>query len=381
MNALTVSRAPTPDMTMTSKEMSDLTEKRHDSVKRTIDTLAEKGTIQLPQIVEVTNHLGQTVTEYRIGKRDSYVIVAQLSPEFTARLVDRWQELEEQARNPIAALSRVDLLKLALDSEEQRLQLENKVVTLAPKAEALDRLALADGSFCIRDAVKAILPQARLVIDKFHVIKMANEAMEVIRKGLKSGLNVAQRKTLKGDRKLLLMREHDLQPWQHLTMETWLNAFPELNAAYQLKEGFFGIWKSSDEKEARERYAKWKSDIPASQKPAWKALNTSMTNWEEHIFAYFGTGKQYTNALTESRNRGVKDMKRDARGMSFESYRAKILFSQEHKVVKPKPRKTSPFEGFARYAPSSFDGDIYGEVIDYGVPISTVLRLLDSGEI
>lgn len=33
---------------------------------------------------------------YLVGKRDSYVVVAQLSPEFTARLVDRWQELEEQ---------------------------------------------------------------------------------------------------------------------------------------------------------------------------------------------------------------------------------------------------------------------------------------------
>jgi hypothetical protein len=35
-----------------------------------------------------------------VGKRDSYVIVAQLSPEFTARLVDRWQELEQQVSNP-----------------------------------------------------------------------------------------------------------------------------------------------------------------------------------------------------------------------------------------------------------------------------------------
>ena len=153
-------------MTMTSKEMADLTEKRHDSVKRTMDTLAEKGLIQLPQIVEVTNHLGQTVTEYRIGKRDSFVIVAQLSPEFTARLVDRWQELEEQARNPITALSRLDLLKLALDSEEQRLQLEIKVGALAPKAEALDRLATADGSFCIRDAAKTLQVKEKVLKQK-----------------------------------------------------------------------------------------------------------------------------------------------------------------------------------------------------------------------
>lgn len=232
-----------------------------------------------------------------------------------------------------------------------------------------------------RDSVKAILPQAKLVIDKFHVLKMANDAMEVIRKGLKADLNVAQRKTLKGDRKLLLMREHDLRPWQHLTMETWLNAFPELNVAYQLKEGFFGIWNATDEKDARERYIKWKSEIPASQKLAWKTLNTSMTNWEEHIFAYFSTGKQYTNALTESRNREVKDKRRDARGMSFESYRAKILFSQEHKVVKPKPRKSSPFEGFSRMSLAGLFNDDDYKSIDYGVPISTVLRLIEAGEL
>ena len=83
-----------PFPTMTSREMADLTEKRHDSVKRTIDTLSDKGVVGLPQIVEYLDSLGRPATEYKIGKRDSYIIVAQLSPEFTARIVDRWQELE-----------------------------------------------------------------------------------------------------------------------------------------------------------------------------------------------------------------------------------------------------------------------------------------------
>ncbi|GAB0151772.1 Rha family transcriptional regulator [Marinobacterium sp. BA1] len=89
----------TETVTMTSDEIADLVEKRHDNVKRTIETLTNKGVIQLPQIEEVRNHLGQAVSVYLVGKRDSYVIVAQLSPEFTARLVDRWQELEQQVSN------------------------------------------------------------------------------------------------------------------------------------------------------------------------------------------------------------------------------------------------------------------------------------------
>jgi len=81
---------------MTSQEIAELVDSRHDVVKLSIERLAGRSVIQLPPLVEVKNHLGQKVEIYQIGKRDSYVIVAQLSPEFTARLVDRWQELELQ---------------------------------------------------------------------------------------------------------------------------------------------------------------------------------------------------------------------------------------------------------------------------------------------
>ena len=98
MNHLTVTSNAIS--TMTSREMADLTEKRHDNVKRTIDTLAAQGVISNPQIEDGEKAANGIVEKmYRIGKRDSYVIVAQLSPEFTARVVDRWQELE--AKEPV----------------------------------------------------------------------------------------------------------------------------------------------------------------------------------------------------------------------------------------------------------------------------------------
>lgn len=94
--------------TMSSREIAELVEKRHDNVKRTIETLVERGVIARPQIEDVQEAGGNSrvyiTQEYRVGKRDSYVIVAQLSPEFTARLVDRWQELEEQVRGGMIAM-------------------------------------------------------------------------------------------------------------------------------------------------------------------------------------------------------------------------------------------------------------------------------------
>lgn len=125
--------------TMSSQEIAELVDARHDSVKRTIERLAEKGVIQLPPLVEVKNHLKQTVEQYRLRKRDSFVVVAQLSPEFTAALVDRWQELEGQIAQP-RELSRMDLIQLAFEAEQQRLQLTIQVEAQASKIHSMENL-------------------------------------------------------------------------------------------------------------------------------------------------------------------------------------------------------------------------------------------------
>lgn len=88
-------------LTMTSQQIADLVGSRHDKVKQSIERLAERAAIQLPPLGEVKNHLGQAVSVYQVSKRDSFVVVAQLSPEFTAALVDRWQELEGQVARPM----------------------------------------------------------------------------------------------------------------------------------------------------------------------------------------------------------------------------------------------------------------------------------------
>ncbi|MGR6647641.1 Rha family transcriptional regulator [Avibacterium paragallinarum] len=99
MNGLSMISEQNASIKMSSREIAELVEARHDSVKRTVERLQDKGLIQLTPLVEVKNHLGQSVLEYQLIKRDTYVVVAQLSPEFTARLVDRWQELENQQKN------------------------------------------------------------------------------------------------------------------------------------------------------------------------------------------------------------------------------------------------------------------------------------------
>lgn len=134
------------EITMTSREIADLVGSRHDSVKRAIERLADAGVISKPPLVDGEKAANGVVEKLYIfssekGKRDSIIIVAQLSPEFTARLVDRWQELEAKAVGKEkfyipATLS--EALQLAADQarliEEQR-----------PKVEVYEKLAERKG--------------------------------------------------------------------------------------------------------------------------------------------------------------------------------------------------------------------------------------------
>lgn len=93
-----------PAPTMTSRQIAELVESRHDKVKLSIERLAERRVIALPPLGEYLDSLGRPALHYLVCKRDSFIVVAQLSPEFTARLVDRWQELETKAAKPTFVL-------------------------------------------------------------------------------------------------------------------------------------------------------------------------------------------------------------------------------------------------------------------------------------
>lgn len=151
-------------LTMSSREITDLVESRHDSVKRTIERLQDKGLIQLTPMVEVKNHLGQVVTEYQLIKRDSYVVVAQLSPEFTARLVDRWQELENQ-QMPQIPQTLSEALRLAADQAEQIERQNLLLEQQRPKVEFVQRYVEAGTTKSLRETAKILKMPERTMID------------------------------------------------------------------------------------------------------------------------------------------------------------------------------------------------------------------------
>lgn len=165
MNAL----VNTSIQSMTSLEISELVEKRHDNVKRTIETLVNQGVISLPQIedVKIQRTRREEITTVYVftgeqGKRDSIIVVAQLCPEFTARLVDRWQELEHQvAKNMIAMPNFADPVEAARawadQVEAKRLACKERDHAIETKAHISDKktaTAMATASVKSKEAEK-----------------------------------------------------------------------------------------------------------------------------------------------------------------------------------------------------------------------------------
>ncbi|MFT4080934.1 phage antirepressor KilAC domain-containing protein [Rhodomicrobium sp.] len=168
---ITVIQPSGAPLTMSSREIAELVEARHDSVKRTIERLAERNVIARPPLVDVQETGGKNrvyvTQEYRLDKRSSFIVVAQLSPEFTARVVDRWQELEKQvaADRPakIDVRDPAQLTKIAIQLIEVNRELEDKakalqveVAEMKPTVKAYERIAVGDGSLCITDAAKTL---------------------------------------------------------------------------------------------------------------------------------------------------------------------------------------------------------------------------------
>lgn len=129
-----LSLAQNQPLTMSSKEIAAVVQSRHDSVKRTMITLQSKGLITFTQTVEKGD--GRPAEVLHVNKRDSYVVVAQLSPEFTAVLVDRWQELESKHK-PQIPQTYAEALQLAADQAKQ-------LELAAPKVAFVDNLVNRD---------------------------------------------------------------------------------------------------------------------------------------------------------------------------------------------------------------------------------------------
>lgn len=242
-----------------------------------------------------------------------------------------------------------------------------------------------------RDAVEQVLPNATICIDKFHVVRMANEALEKVRKSLRSELEPKQRRYLKNDRLILLKRRKELSDKEEFLISGWLNNYPQLALAYVAKEAFYEIYEADNLIEANKRYSEWLTMIKPEIEPAFSDLIKAFGNWQPYILNYFT--HRITNAYTESLNNLIRVMDRLGRGYSFEALRAKILFSEgvhKNKLKRPKFEKRAKQQDNTMYKMCLASETVFDDLFDksedeiignYGADISILTQKILSDEL
>jgi transposase len=187
-----------------------------------------------------------------------------------------------------------------------------------------------------RDSVIDVLPHAKIIIDKFHVVRMVNDAVDKCRREIRKTLPLNQRRDLKNDRYLLLKRESQLKPREQLLVSHWKVNYPTLGKVYELKEAFYYIYEANTPDEAYNRYETWESKLESDVKLYFEDLHKAVSNWHNEIFSYFNY--PVTNAYTESMNSVIRHIDRMGRSYRFESIRAKILYAPNLHHISKKPK-------------------------------------------
>ena len=169
-----------------------------------------------------------------------------------------------------------------------------------------------------RGIVQRMFPNAKIIADKFHALRLLTPAIMKLRKQINGN-----RLELK-QRRLLLRNREDLKYFEKLEMDKFLEKHPELEELYFYKERLRIFYKSRNHRQARRQLEVFIKDLGNSTQEAAQRLGRTIKKWKEELIAYFGNG--WTNGFTEATNGTAKALQRRARGFkNFVNYRLKTL--------------------------------------------------------
>jgi transposase len=193
-----------------------------------------------------------------------------------------------------------------------------------------------------RKADEDVLPDARIVADKFHVIRSVDAAANKVR------VRHGRRRTVVGrdgglsrqhnprfdpnvwrSRWLFMRRVGTLTTDQQATLDRLFATNPQIGVAWWLKEAFAAIYHAATRHEAQQRLDVWLHHVTQADLSEFTNLWRTLSKWQEPILAYFDD--RQTNAYAEGITNKIKVLKRRGYGHRHtHRYRAKILATTRH---------------------------------------------------
>jgi transposase len=154
-----------------------------------------------------------------------------------------------------------------------------------------------------RKLARELFPKARIIADRFHVIRLFNNILNNYRK-LATG-DVRKNPI----RKLLLKKYRDLEPYVRRTLDRWLEENPLVKEVYQFKESMHRFYNVKGKNFARKVLTKITDQMALSKIPEIKTLRRTLMEWSDAILMFFENG--LTNGRTEGFNRVGKLIQRN----------------------------------------------------------------------
>lgn len=167
--------------------------------------------------------------------------------------------------------------------------------------------------------IKSYLPNARIVIDHYHVVACAIMHLQRIRTSLQSArhISIPIKKELNKNRE-------SLTDFEKKKIDKYFDMYPELLEAYLVKEEIRSFYYLTKYEDAKERLKALITKLTKSREPELKELGRTLINWQIEILNYFKC--KITNAYTEGLHTKCKLIKRKSFGFrNVETYVRKLI--------------------------------------------------------
>ena len=197
---------------------------------------------------------------------------------------------------------------------------------LGARKTARIRLVVMDMWKPFRLATTHHAPQARILFDKFHVMRHLGEALDRVRKSEYARVSGRQRRFIKGQKNTLLAHRENLTLSGRRALKLLLGANKRLHTAYLLKESFGQLWDYTREGWARRFFEHWRAALKWQRLGPYEKFAAMIDRHWEGIAAYCRPENKVALGFVEGLNNKIRVLQRRAYGLRDEEYlRLKIL--------------------------------------------------------
>lgn len=170
------------------------------------------------------------------------------------------------------------------------------------------------------ESINEVLPKAKIVHDRFHLVKYLNDAIDKVRRR-----EVKHSQELKNSRYALLKNKENLTEKQRIKFESIESANFEVSKAWRIRENFKAIFDSQNINEAVELFWKWGASVLRTNIEEMKKVAKMFNN---HLSGVCNAMVEtFSNAMAERLNGKIQEIKSRARGYrTFTNFRNAILF-------------------------------------------------------